>query len=490
MELHLPRILVEGGLLWKLPYHASSAPKRRWFQVKPSAGLLTTPGGQLLVRPGGGFAAPVAGKRASCGDEDPIQLQLCSVEAALPLSLIWVDPSRDLEKTPPREMEFQDVVEVRRGHSTPCFWQQAIHRGAQALPAPGLCFSLIGRDRTLDLAASSAAEAKLWIMSLVGVGVRMKNGELPHGSLRAPLPSGREPEPKSQSGWCEDGSPDPGLTSNESARWLHQPPGSASGAIRPQEVSSNGPGARSPDGNGSDTAGAGELGRCRSPRSRGSKRTASQGAPWDVGDVRAWRRRLFPAIVRGDVVQVVALFDDRCPVDLVQPGTGDTPLLLACRLGNVEIARECLRRGSRNDPHPDFGQTALQAAVAAGQESCVRLVLETAAPSMSDAIVANHIDARRQTPLHVACGRGDVGIVEALLHHGADIRVFDREGDTPLHAAAAAGHVDTLASLIDAGGDLLLELKNKRGNSPLHAAAASGNVACVRVLLETAAEPE
>lgn len=132
----------------------------------------------------------------------------------------------------------------------------------------------------------------------------------------------------------------------------------------------------------------------------------------------------------------------------------------------------------------------LQAAVSAGKEGCAKLMLETAAPSKSDTIISNHKDPNRETPLHVASRRGFVGIVDALLHHGADARSVDREGNTALHGAAGGGHADALASLLDAGGDTLLEEKNRQGNRALHVAAAAGHLACVQLLLGTAAEPE
>lgn len=128
--------------------------------------------------------------------------------------------------------------------------------------------------------------------------------------------------------------------------------------------------------------------------------------------------------------------------------------------------------------------------MAAGKEGCARLLLETAAPSMSDAVVANHKDPNREAPLHVASRRGFIGIVEALLHHGADSRLVDKEGNTALHGAAGAGHKDALASLLDAGGDALIEETNASGNRPLHLAAAAGHMTCAQLLLGTAAEPE
>ena len=47
-------------------------------------------------------------------------------------------------------------------------------------------------------------------------------------------------------------------------------------------------------------------------------------------------------------------------MDVMDSASGDTPLMLACRLGHDEMAAICLRHGAKNDPHPSFGQTALQ----------------------------------------------------------------------------------------------------------------------------------
>ena len=72
---------------------------------------------------------------------------------------------------------------------------------------------------------------------------------------------------------------------------------------------------------------------------------------------------MFPALSRGDSALVVTLFNHGFPVDLFHIETRETPLVVACHLGNVRLARECLKRGALNDPYPGFGQSALQAAV-------------------------------------------------------------------------------------------------------------------------------
>jgi len=141
----------------------------------------------------------------------------------------------------------------------------------------------------------------------------------------------------------------------------------------------------------------------------------------------------------------------------MEANTGDTPLLSACRLGRVEIVSMCLLLGGKNDPHPDFGQTALQAAVSAGHANCVKLILDTAAPSESDAIIVNHEDANKEAPIHVASRCGNSAVLELLVIHGANLHLVDFQGRTAVHCAAMGGHKQCLVFLLDAGGDELIE---------------------------------
>lgn len=490
VTLNLPRIFVDGGFLWKIPYHAAGTPKRRWFQIKPAEGLLTTGSGRLVVRPtaggGGSGSSNVSGQYSNAEIcDDPSSMFMKRARVAWPLAFIWVDPERDLKKSPPREMDIEEIVEVARGHKTPAFWQQAAHRGIHTLPVPELCFSLMGRERTLDLAAESISEAKEWVRALAGVALKVKRGELLTIDAFEASSSPRcqresiSMSPYSEPVKTENTSIDPHQSGDRTESTVF--------SLSKQQQQHQEHALRAGPNNEQPALRHSSI---RAMDFSQEHEVVGEGGEWSVDTLRAWRRRLFPAVSRGDVTAVLALFDQGCPVDLVQAGTGDTPLLLACRLGDIGMVGECLRRGSRNDPHPDFGQTALQAAVAAGQEACARLILETAAPSRSDVVVSNHKDPNRETPLYVACRRGHVGIVEALLHHGADLRLVDRDGNTPLHGAVGGGHAGALASLLDAGGDAVLEEKNIRGDKALHTAAALGHIACVQLLLGSAAEPK
>ncbi|CAM9457531.1 unnamed protein product, partial [Discosporangium mesarthrocarpum] len=174
---------------------------------------------------------------------------------------------------------------------------------------------------------------------------------------------------------------------------------------------------------------------------------------WSSNTLQAWQQHLFLSVRQGRTASAVSILDEGCPVDLMEDGTGDTALLLACRIGSTDLVEECLRRGARNDPHPQFGQTAVQAAASAGREACMKKILATAALSGADAVVSNHRDPNGEAPLHVASRFGHTRIVEVLLHHGAELGLTGRRGTTALHMAAERGHRAVLACLLDAGGD-------------------------------------
>ena len=90
-------------------------------------------------------------------------------------------------------------------------------------------------------------------------------------------------------------------------------------------------------------------------------------------------------------------------------------------------------------------------------------------------------------------GRATSCSSNALLEHHADARARDGTGATPAHVAIRAkadGARDVLAVLLDAAGDDVLEARDNAGDVPLHVACRAGALECVRLLLETAADPQ
>jgi len=355
-----------------------------------------------------------------------------------PLTLVWREQGKhtSTSQESKRSLLLADVQEVRRGHSTQTFHNMIADYGALDVPLVEVCLSLcFGRHHSLDLAAENEEEAELWFHGILALVQALQ-------SVGKQQKSHREPPSPSQK-VSTTVSP---VTSHDS--------GSANGS---------------------------EFGFLT------NRSTDLAPITYRASESHKWRYEVFNAVKENSVEAVARLFDQGCPVDIMEKGTGDTPMLAAARLGYIDIVHCCLERGARNDPHPSFGLTALQAAVNAGKADVVQLILEVAAPSKADQVIVNHEDPNKEAPLHVSCRYGNTEIVELLLMHGANLSLVDGNGWTCLHSVCKGGHAETLAFLLDAGADVFLEEKDSGWNRPLHIAAENGKYNCVKLLLETAA---
>ena len=191
------------------------------------------------------------------------------------------------------------------------------------------------------------------------------------------------------------------------------------------------------------------------------------------------------AVHNGDIQTLRHFFDRGCPSDLELNQNGDTILLVACQLGFLDIARLALLYNAKNDPHPTFGQTALQQAVSAGHKHIVELILDVAEPSGLDKIIVNHTDANGEAPVLVASRCGSDRILNLLILHGANVGVVDARGRTCLHLASQQGHVSCLLSVLEVGGDEFMEVNDDEGWKCLDLAIRANKTECVRILLQT-----
>ena len=214
-----------------------------------------------------------------------------------------------------------------------------------------------------------------------------------------------------------------------------------------------------------------DHGRALDPRSQVPDARADGAAAEEK--LRFWRRELFAACKSGALDVAKQLLDDGCPIDLMDPASdvADTPLLWACRTNDTALIDVCLNRGAKFDPHPNFGETALQIAVSNRQLGAAQLLLRTAQESDADRFIVNLEDHNKDAPLHVAARNADLDGVELLLHHQADYRLLNGRGRTPLHSAAMHGAQRVVIRLLEVGAVVVIDLQDYDGLTPLHCAA-------------------
>ena len=87
------------------------------------------------------------------------------------------------------------------------------------------------------------------------------------------------------------------------------------------------------------------------------------------------------------------------------------------------------------------------------------------------------------TPLHFASLKGQAGVAQLLLEHGAVVNAQDQTGRTPLHSASQNGF---LGVLLRHGGDV--HLRESGGWTPFQMATMKRHDEVVQLLVEHDAE--
>ena len=89
------------------------------------------------------------------------------------------------------------------------------------------------------------------------------------------------------------------------------------------------------------------------------------------------------------------------------------------------------------------------------------------------------------SPLHVACSKGHLPIVQYCIEKGAKIEENNDEQKTPLHIACSAGNLHIVQYLIGNGANI--EVKTNAEWTPLHLASCHGKTEIVKYLLSKGA---
>jgi ankyrin repeat protein len=167
--------------------------------------------------------------------------------------------------------------------------------------------------------------------------------------------------------------------------------------------------------------------------------------------------RLHDAVQRGDVEAVRLLLEQGAPVDSTLRGCMLTPLAdspstplfrLTLEGDNPEIVRLLAAQGANLNWQPSWAgdSTPLINATIRCRTNMVCALLEAGA----DADFTAQPDG--VTALMAASGRkGNVGIMQMLVAHGADVNAATSNGLTPLTVAANHGDTNIVALLIEYG---------------------------------------
>ena len=180
-------------------------------------------------------------------------------------------------------------------------------------------------------------------------------------------------------------------------------------------------------------------------------------------------------------------------VNLVDLTTGDTPLHIACQLGNKDIALLLIQAGANPTLKNKNGQTpfelvenetlkanlqdqynltlALFQAVQNNSLPEVKQILDRLSPNKISILVNSRTNpasaGEGETPLHIAVKNANREMVKFLLDNGADVNVGDKYEATPLHFACRNGDGYIARMLVEFGGDLTIKAID--GKTPLDA---------------------
>lgn len=166
----------------------------------------------------------------------------------------------------------------------------------------------------------------------------------------------------------------------------------------------------------------------------------------------------------------------------VRDSAGRTPLIRAVAGGNETTAKFLLENGAKKDAKGSKdGKSPLDVAVEKGSPILVRLLLGHGVkppPAFRDGLKVLE-----------AAERGEDTRLEILLACRADVQRQDDTNETPLHKAAKSGHAKVVQLLLD----MRAEIDAKGGEydcSPLYAAAKEDKIATFKLLLERGADKE
>ncbi|KAG5563876.1 hypothetical protein RHGRI_000160 [Rhododendron griersonianum] len=198
---------------------------------------------------------------------------------------------------------------------------------------------------------------------------------------------------------------------------------------------------------------------------------------------------LYNAALRGDLESLHEIIaKDNYILDKVLVGCfkGKNPLHVAISTGQAEFVLKLLEIKPKLAEVVDTKLgTALHIASANGDIKIVEALVEQIKPKLAEVI-----DAELGTALHIASADGNLRIVEVLVELSPEMcMACDRDGYNPLHIAAMKGKVDVLKKLVQTcprAAQVIVD----QGNTILHLCENYNQLESLRLLLEIIRDPK
>ncbi|XP_015591539.1 serine/threonine-protein phosphatase 6 regulatory ankyrin repeat subunit A isoform X3 [Cephus cinctus] len=185
---------------------------------------------------------------------------------------------------------------------------------------------------------------------------------------------------------------------------------------------------------------------------------------------------LLIAAHRGHMELVTTLLANHARVDVFDL-EGRSALHLAAERGYLQVCDALLASKAFINSKSRVGRTALHLAAMNGYTHLVRFLIQDHSAAI------DVLTLRKQTPLHLAAGAGQLEVCKLLLELGASIDATDDQGQKPIHAAAMNNYAEVAQLFLQKHPSLVMAY-TKDGNTCAHIAAMQGSVRVIEELMK------
>ena len=190
----------------------------------------------------------------------------------------------------------------------------------------------------------------------------------------------------------------------------------------------------------------------------------------------------WPTVFLNGEIEIVQELIENGAIDIEKEDSGSiTPLLFACKGGDIEIVKYLVGRGVNIKAQDWVGYTCLT--YSTGNDEIFDYLLQIG-------VDVEDRDGRGWTQLMFACCQGDHSIIKYFLLRGADVNVKCEGGLSPISIACGYDRLEkcVIDTLIQYGADI--EDRDDEGLTPLHCACEDGTFNNVEYLLQCGADIE